>query len=219
MYPKGYVGATENLAFIRAGLEAVVPPIREAVVGFSELVLQVDFDLLEVLSQWNAMPTAEPYRKLDITRYITIITKLREKGFSLTREQELRAANIPFDESEEPLRELFFTLLGRWKNGEELEMPALPAAEPTLPELELYYRKLDLYFSFSKAFGADIDLDALDDTRERVADEINEVLLHRLRSNIRFCDICGRPLPLHHHGRLCDRCYQRKQRRSAKKRT
>ena len=219
MYPKGYVGATENLAFIRAGLEAVVPPIREAVVGFSELVLQVDFDLLEVLSQWNAMPTAEPYRKLDITRYITIITKLREKGFSLTREQELRAANIPFDESEEPLRELFFTLLGRWKNGEELEMPALPAAEPTLPELELYYRKLDLYFSFSKAFGAEIDLDALDDTRERVADEINEVLLHRLRSNIRFCDICGRPLPLHHHGRLCDRCYQRKQRRSAKKRT
>ena len=66
MYPKGYVGATDNLPFIRAGLEAVVPPIQYAVVGFSDLVLKVDFDLLEVLTEWNKLPTVEPYRKLDI---------------------------------------------------------------------------------------------------------------------------------------------------------
>ncbi len=46
MYDKGYVGATpEPGAVIRAGLEAVVPPLEYAVVGFSDLVLQVDFDL------------------------------------------------------------------------------------------------------------------------------------------------------------------------------
>ena len=99
MYSKGYVGATQNLELIRAGLEAVVPPLQYAVVGFSDLVLQVDFDLLEVLTQWNQMPTVEPYRKLDITRYIAIISKMREMGFLLSKEQELRAANIPFDDS------------------------------------------------------------------------------------------------------------------------
>lgn len=55
----------------------------------------VDFDLLEVLTEWNKMPTVEPYVKLDITRYLTIISKLREQGFQLTKEQELRAAQHP----------------------------------------------------------------------------------------------------------------------------
>ena len=209
MYNRGFVGATQNLPAIRAGLEAVVPPLEYAVAGFSDLVLQVDFDLLEVLTQWSQMPTVEPYRKLDITRYIVIIAKLREKGFTLTREQELRAANIPFDETEDALRELFFQLLGRWQRGESVDQPGLSEESPTLPELELYYKKLDLYFSFAKAFGCPVDEDKLYDSRERVADEINEILLHKLRSNIRFCARCNKALPLHHRGRLCDACFRR----------
>ena len=209
MYNKGFVGATQDLAAIRAGLEAVVPPLEYAVAGFSDLVLQVDFDLLEVLTQWNQMPTVEPYRRLDITRYITIISKMREMGFVLTKEQELRAANIPFDETEDALRELFFQLLHRWQQGEPVEQPGLPEDESTLPGLEQYYRKLDLYFSFAKAFNCPVDEDKLYDTRERVADEINEILLYKLRNNIRFCARCGKALPLHHRGRLCDACFHR----------
>ena len=208
MYNKGYVGATQGLGIIRAGLEAVIPPLDHAVVGFSDLVLQAEFDLLEVLTEWNKMPTVEPYRKLDITRYITIISKLREMGFTLTREQELKAANIPFDETEEALRDLFFSFLRRWQQGEDVEQPGLPEGDPTLPELEQHYRKLDLYFSFAKAFGCPVDEDRLYDSREEVADEINEILLHRLRNNIRFCDRCGKALPLYHRGRLCDQCYR-----------
>ena len=157
------------------------------------------------------MPAVEPYRKLDITRYLSLITKLREKGFLLTKEQELRAANIPFDETEDALLELFFDFLRRWSRGERIEQPALAAgADATLPELEQYYRKLDLYFSFAKTFGCAVDADKLYDTRERVADEINEILVYRLQNNIRFCERCGKALPLHHRGRLCDACYRRR---------
>ena len=215
MYPKGYVGATQNLGAIRAGLEAVIPPLQYAVAGFSDLVLQVDFDLLEVLTEWNRMSTVEPYRKLDVSRYISIIAKMREMGFVLSREQELRAANIPFDETDEGLRELFFQFLRRWQAGEPVEQPGLPEEEATLPVLEQYYRKLDLYFSFAKTFGCPVDEDKLYDSRERVADEINEILLHRLRSNIRFCSRCGKALPLHHRGRLCNACFQALHHRSA----
>ena len=214
MYDKGYVGATQNLEAIRAGLEAVTPPLKTAVAGFSDLVLRAEFDLLEVLTEWNKMPTVEPYEKLDITRYITVISKIRETGFLLSREQELRAANIPFDETEDALRELFFQFLRRWQQGEGIEQPGLPEGDPSLPELEQYYRKLDLYFSFAKAFDCPVDLDKLYDSREQVADAINEILLHRLRSNIRFCGSCGKALPLYHRGRLCDACY-RKSRSSA----
>ena len=209
MYNRGFVGAVQNLETIRAGLEAVIPPLEYAVVGFSDLVLQAEFDLLEVLTEWNRMPTVEPYQKLDISRYISLISKLREMGFTLTREQELRAANIPFDETVDALRDLFFQLLRRWQMGEAVEQPGLPEGDPTLPELELYYKKLDLYFSFAKAFNCPVDEDRLYDSREQVADDINEILLHKLRSNIRFCERCGKALPLYHHGRLCDVCFRR----------
>ena len=189
-----------------------MPPLQTAVAGFSELVLQVDFDLLEVLTQWSQMPTVEPYEKLDISRYLSLISKMREMGFLLTREQELRAANIPFDETEDALRELFFRFLTQWQRGEPIEQPGQPEDSPTLPELEQYYRKLDLYFSFAKAFGCPVDEDKLYDSRERVAEEINEILLHKLRSNIRFCARCGKALPLHHRGRLCNACFRQSRR-------
>ena len=50
-----------------------------------------------------------------------------------------------------------------------MDQPGLPEEEPTLPELELFYKKLDLYFSFAKAFGCPVDEDRLYDTRERDA--------------------------------------------------
>jgi ATP-dependent RNA helicase SUPV3L1/SUV3 len=221
MYDKGYVGAMENLSLVRAGLETVVPPLQSAVVGFSDLVLTVDFDLLEVLEIWNRIPTPEPFVKLDISRYITIITRLRREGFSLTKEQELRAANIPFDETDGDLNALFLQMLQLWQEDPQLvERPKLPEKEKAynLPELELYCRKLDLYFSFSKAFACPVDLDDLYQERERIADEINQILLHNLKNNIRFCVRCSAALPLHHKGRICDECYRRMYRRTSRPR-
>ena len=149
-----------------------MPPISKAVVGFSDLVLQVDFDLLQVLEEWNRMPTVEPYVKLDITRYISLISRIREEGFRLEKEQELRAANIPFDETDPELLRLFFHFLRVWAQGAEPERPALPdrnAGSYTLPQLEQHCRKLDLYFSFSRAFECGVDEDALEDWASKPA--------------------------------------------------
>ena len=212
MYDRGFVGATDGLDFIRAALDEPVPPIQEAVVGFSELVLQVDFDLLQVLEEWNRLPTVEPYVKLDISRYIKLISKLREDGFTLSREQELRAANIPFDETDPELQKLFNFFLATWARHEDPEQPRLPersAGSYTRPELELHCRKLDLYVSFSKAFDTAGDEEALHEEREQVAEWINQILLHNLRNNIRFCPQCGAALPLHYKGRLCQSCYRK----------
>ncbi len=218
MYDKGYVGAAENLELIQAGLDTAVPPLQKAVAGFSELVLQVDFDLLEVLTEWNKMPTPAPYVKMDVSRYITLIGRIRAAGFTLTREQELRCGNIPFDETEEELMRLFFHFLRCVREEQPLDQPELPGRQSaaTLPELELYCRKLDLYFSFSKAFGCPVDRDALHQRREETAECINQILLHNLRNNIRFCARCGAALPLHQAGRLCNSCYRQLDRRAAR---
>ena len=62
-----------------------------------------------------------------------------------------------------------------------------------------------------------VDEDKLYDSREQVADEINEILLHRLRNNIRFCARCGKALPLHHRGRLCDECFRHERKNPARR--
>ncbi len=212
MYDRGWVGAMENLSFVKEALKTVVPPIQKAVVGFSDLVLMVDYDLLEVLTVWNKMATVEPYVKLDISRYLTIISGLREQGFRLSKEGELRAANIPFDETDDELLKLFYDFMRRFLNGEAIEQPILPGAVDapyTLPQLEQHCRKLDLYFSFSKAFGVKVDNERLRDEREYTADSINHILLHNLKNNIRFCAKCGAALPLNYRSRICQACFRK----------
>ena len=54
-----------------------------------------------------------------------------------------------------------------------------------------------------------MDTQALYDKREEVAESINQILLHNLRNNIRFCARCGAALPLHQKGRLCQNCYRK----------
>ncbi|MBR0115337.1 MAG: hypothetical protein IJM11_09205, partial [Firmicutes bacterium] len=150
-------------------------------------------------------------------RYIKIISAMRKRGFSLPKETELKAANIPFDENEGPLEELFFDYLRSFADGDEIEQPVLETSDATtLPELELYCRKLDLYFSFARAFGAAVDLEGISEARAKAAEDINEILLYRLQNNIRFCESCGRPLLLHSKGRLCETCFRREYRRKHK---
>ncbi len=207
MYAKGYVGAVQDLDFIKAGMEAPIEPLEYGVVGFSELILQAEFDLLEVLTEWNRMPTVEPYRKLDISRYISVLSKIRKAGFHLFRQQELQAASIPFDETIEALWDLFFQFLNHWQAWSDIDLPKLPEEESTLPQLELYCKKLDLYFSFAKAFDCPVEMDSLRYYREETANRINEILLHQLQNNLRFCAICGKAMPAHRRARICKDCF------------
>ena len=211
MYDKGYVGAMQNLPEICAAMHTVVPPLRYAVTGFSDYVLEGPFDILEVLEVWNKMPAPKPYRRLDVSRYLTIISRLRDQGFRLDKSRELRAASIPYDETEDALNQLFFRLVQAWTLDVDPEPPSLSDRRPdeyTLPELELQCRKLDLYYSCARSFGFDIDADALYEERAWIAERINTILLHNLKNNIRFCRICGAALPLHHQGSLCSKCFR-----------
>ncbi|KQM11661.1 hypothetical protein AOA80_07025 [Methanomassiliicoccales archaeon RumEn M1] len=139
MYSKGFVGATQNLPAIRAGLEAVVPPLEYAVAGFSDLVLQVDFDLLEVLTQWNQMPTAEPIKSWTSPDISPSSPSCGRWALSCPRSRSSAPPTSPLTRPKRPCGS-FFQLLRRWQQGEAVEQPGLSEEEATLPELELYYK-------------------------------------------------------------------------------
>ena len=147
-----------------------------AYLGFSDLVLKVDYDILDILKAWQTMPVQSPlYRKMDIIRYIELIQGMREAGIHLTKKEELCAANIPFDEGNRELMELFLFYCQCYQEQHKISRP-LPGANTT-DALELYCKKLDLYYSFGRHFGYSIDLDWVREKKMEASRKIHSLLI------------------------------------------
>ena len=147
-----------------------------AYLGFSDLVLKVDYDILDILKAWQTMPVQSPlYRKMDIIRYIELIQTMRDAGIHLTKKEELGAANIPFDEGNRELMELFLFYCECYQNSRKISRP-LPGANTT-DALELYCKKLDLYYSFGKHFGYSIDSDWIRAEKMEASQKIHSLLV------------------------------------------
>lgn len=205
LYDVGFVGSLTGSEVIAEGLRTPVPPIEKAMLGFSDLVLRVEHDLLEVLKVWNAMPTIEPYQKMDIGSYIWIIEKLKERGIELSKTEYLRAASIPFEEKSDELLERFLEYCAAFSRG-DLSIKAPRLRYDSLDSLELYCKELDLYYSFSRAFGYEIDLDWLHAEKEGSAARINEILITQIRKKGNSCRRCHKPLRWDYPFRICQQC-------------
>lgn len=205
LYDIGYVGSITGSEIIETGLRTPVPPVQKAMLGFSDLVLRVEHDLLEVLKVWNAMPTIEPYQKMDIGSYIWIIEKLKERGIELSKTEYLRAASIPFEENSEELLERFLGYCAAFSRG-DMAIPEPKLRYDSLDSLELYCKELDLYYSFSRAFGYEIDLDWLHAEKEGTAARINEILITQIRKKGNSCRRCHKPLRWDYPFRICQQC-------------
>lgn len=211
MYDIGYVGSISESDVIAEGMRTRVQPITKAMLGFSDLVLRVDHDLLEVLKVWNSMPTIEPYQKMDITGYIWIIEKLKERGIKLSKTEYLRAASIPFEEKSAELLEQFLSYCSAFSRG-DLSIPAPELRYDSLDSLELYCKELDLYYSFSRAFGYELDIDWVHAEKAGAAARINEILITQIRKKGNSCRRCMRPLRWNYRFRICEQCRRELQR-------
>ena len=212
VYDEGFVTATIDSETIWQGFSAPVEPIKQAMLGFSDLVLRVDHDLLEVLQVWNSIPAIEPYKKMPIDRYIFILKTLQECGLALDKEQSLRAATIPFDEREEELMDYFLLYCGQYLAGREIEWPR--RGKSSLDGLELYSQMLDLYYSFCRAFRQPVDLDWLRTEKENTALQINELLVRELSQKGKSCQVCHAPMPISSKFRVCYKCMMKRKKQS-----
>lgn len=208
VYDEGFVTALMESETIWQGFHAPTEPIREAMLGFSDLVLRVEHDLLEVLQVWNSIPAIAPYQKMPIDRYIFILKTLEENALLLSKEESLRAATIPFDERDEELMDYFLLYCDQYLNGKLITVPH--RTKPSLDGLELYSQLLDLYYSFCRTFRQPVDLDWLRTEKENTALQINELLLRELAQKGHSCKICHAPMPLSSKFRICYKCIKKK---------
>ena len=208
-YDKGLATCFSFCSGLREKLNTVPEPVCNASLGFSDLVLRIDRPLSEVLRVWNRMPVKAPYNRMDISRYIYIISIIeQELKLEFSKENLLRAGNIPFDERNEALLSQFKKYLKALARDDgEVDKPVL--AGRYLAQLETYYKMLDLYYSFSKVYGLFYDKEWLSEEKQNIADEINRLLIHDLSKRGSCCRKCGRHIPIDSGYGICEKCRQK----------
>jgi ATP-dependent RNA helicase SUPV3L1/SUV3 len=198
IYDVGYVAsASLDQLFIKENLETDDEPLEQAVLGPSEVILKIKgLPLREKLALWSTNEeTLGYYRKMDVRDYLLVLESLKQ--YKLPEADEYKLMKLPFDVNNMELLSVFLDYVDEYfiKKQSQLSKPKLsgpkissPYASPSkylppkasdsqLPELERYYQKLGLYYSFSKNFDIDFDPDWVYTERIKTSERINKLLI------------------------------------------
>lgn len=178
IYEVGYVlsigGGSE---FLQDKLEEKDKLVYSAVVGPSEAILKIKtLPLNEKLAIWSTREEKlDYYRKMDITEYIIVLDNI--KRYKLKEEIQWNLLKIPFDVSEEVMLNAFLDYVEELFliNAKEITKPQ--CFKGNLDDLEIYYQKVNLYYSFSKVFNLPFDVEWIHNKRREISNNINEILL------------------------------------------
>lgn len=178
IYDVGYVCTTSiETEFLRENLEMEDERLRQAVLGPSEAILQVKgLPLREKLALWStSREMLGYYKKTDVRDYLLILENI--KPYKLPEATEYQLMKLPFDVNSTELLACFIGFVEDYfvRQGNAVTKPKLGGY--LLPDLEKYYQKLCLYYSFSKNFGLRFDPDWVYKERERASERINRLLL------------------------------------------
>ena len=112
---------------------------------------------------------------MDVNEYLIILESI--KRFKLKEEIQWELLKIPFDISKD---ELMNTFLGYVDELFVLKSKVISKPQcftGNLDELEIYYQKINMYYSFCKVFKLEFDFKWIYEARIKVSNEINEILV------------------------------------------
>ncbi|HGG0415584.1 TPA: helicase-related protein [Clostridium sporogenes] len=180
IYDIGYIasyGNTQN--FVKEMIEVYDRKIYEAVIEPSEAILDVkSLPLREKLALWSTREEKSLlYRKMDIGEKILVLDSI--KNYKLPEKYQWQLLKVPFDVTNINIMNAFLKYVNEIfiGNFKSISKPKLNSKD--LYDLELYYQKLNLYYSLSKNFNLNFDEDWVYDERTKLSIEINKVLRKR----------------------------------------
>ena len=178
IYDIGYVASVgDTQDFIKEKIEATDDFIEKAVVGPSDAILNIKtLPLNEKLALWSSREEkVSYYRKMDISEYLIILDKI--KRYRLREDIQWNLLKVPFDVSNEDLMDKFLEYVDELFVAKLKSLTKPECFCGNLEELENYYQKISMYYSFSKIFNLKFDVEWVYKERRRVSDEINEILV------------------------------------------
>ncbi|MDW8801341.1 helicase-related protein [Clostridium sp. A1-XYC3] len=178
IYEVGYVasyGDSQN--FIKEMIDAEDRKIEEAVLGPSEAILKIkNLSLREKLALWSTREEKyQLYKKMDIGEYLIVLDSI--KSYRLEQSIEWKLLKIPFDVSSSALMDTFLSYIDEVFIAKSATITKPLSKFKELYELELYYQKINLYYSFSKTLNLKFDEDWVYNERLAVSEDINKILI------------------------------------------
>lgn len=176
-YEEGFVGRTDKtILSLKDALEGSAVPVTVARLGYSDAVLNIEFPLAEVLRIWKETETPMPFVKSDVKRQVDLIELLKKRD--LDNAELLRLATIPFNEENDELLGIFFHYITCYSKDLPMELPTFDlSCTRNLMYLELFSKKIDLYYSFCIAFRRPYSKEEIGNMKEDVSDLINQQLI------------------------------------------
>ncbi len=178
IYDTGYIASIGGKAdIIKSKLEIQDEIIRKAVIGPSDAILKIKtLPLNEKLAIWSTREEKlDYYTKMDISEYILILDKI--KKYKLNEEIQWDLLKVPFDVTRDELMSTFLDYVDELFVNKQDELFIPECFKGSLDDLEIYYQKINMYYSFSKIFNLKFDPKWVYDERINVSQEINDILL------------------------------------------
>ena len=176
IYSSVLLSVNNKAEFIEDKLKEEDRLIKQAVIGPSEAILKIKtLPLIEKLALWSTRKEKlDYYRKMDISDYIIVLDKI--KNLRLKENVQWNLLKIPFDVSNDELMEQFLFYVDELFIAKNKVISRPTIIGGTLDELEIYYQKINMYYSFSKVFNLQVDIQWIYDERIKISDDINEIL-------------------------------------------
>ncbi|AGF56235.1 MULTISPECIES: helicase-related protein [Clostridium] len=178
IYDVGYIASVGgNASVIKDKLEIEDQVIQQAVIGPTEAILKIkSLPLNEKLALWSTREEKmDYYTKMDVSEYLLILDKI--KNYKLSEEIQWDLLKVPFDVSSDELMNTFLDYVDELFINKQEELFKPQCFKGSLDDLEIYYQKINMYYSFSKIFNLKFDPKWVYDERIKVSEEINEILL------------------------------------------
>lgn len=179
IYDEGYVSSSENVKdFLRENLEIEDDMIESGVVGPSEEILTIgQLSLREKLALWSTTKgKVKYYRKMDVTEYLVILDNVKQ--YKLDQKIQWKLLKIPFDVTNADMMKAFLDYMDELFIAKSAVISLPQCMLKELYDLELYYQKINLYYSFSKVFNLEFDALWVYEERVKVSEDINKLLLN-----------------------------------------
>lgn len=209
IYNEGYVLSVADKPYIEKALQQDMKPIKQAFIGFNQEIAALPYPLPEIAEAWQKIESPELYCKMDLTEMLELYFELvsRTKVVAdCSREDVYRMITCSVDANNNFMVSLWLEYCTAHKKNEPLCFPSARSGQ--LRDLEDSYKRLDLYYQFSRRMGRECDMERIASSKAAIALAINDMLLQKKSKFRRRCRFCGKPLPYNHPHGICEECFE-----------
>lgn len=211
-HDEGLVNALgdEKLEYISKTIESEETEIENVSLGFPQVLLDMEAPLDTILKVWHEQKPSFPFEKINIDDILFLYNEAwKNRHFIADFDDKrilYRMITCPIDIKDRELIKQWRKYCLSYTADVCLGHPSQNSRYKGLMKYESYYKKLDLYYQMSIRLGKLIDMEWLEEERDKVQSVIMRVLSKDKNKYITRCKYCGKVLPVGSKQLVCSDC-------------